>query len=133
MTFARCSSVLAARSFGRRASAPAQSSSRSSRSGTGSKQRGEFRIGNGSIIGRVWDSLFDYQTEVLANIAADDSTSVVDVTLDEFTPILFGRGSFLRGVSVVHRPRGMPSGRGRAHGRTQPGRGTIRCGSASGR
>ena len=24
------------------------------------------RIGNGSIIGRVWDSLFDYQTEVLA-------------------------------------------------------------------
>ena len=46
------------------------------------------RIGNGSIIGRVWDSLFDYQTEVLAHIAADDSTSEVDVTLDELTPIL---------------------------------------------
>ena len=46
------------------------------------------RIGNGSIIGRVWDSLFDYQTEVMASIAAEDSTSEVDVTLDELTPIL---------------------------------------------
>jgi len=46
------------------------------------------RIGNGSIIGRVWDSLFDYQTDVLATVASDDSTSEIEETLDGLTPIL---------------------------------------------
>jgi len=49
-----------------------------------------LRIGNGSIIGRVWESLFDYQTEVLATIAADDSTAEIEETLDGLIPILLG-------------------------------------------
>ena len=49
-----------------------------------------IHIGNGSIIGRVWDSVFDYQTAVLVTIAADDSTSEIEETLDELTPILLG-------------------------------------------
>ena len=48
------------------------------------------RILNGSISGRVWESLFDYQTDVLVTIAADDSTSEIEETLDELTPILLG-------------------------------------------
>ncbi len=47
-----------------------------------------LRIGNGSIIGRVWESLFDYQTDVLATIAADDSTAEIEETLDGLTSIL---------------------------------------------
>ena len=47
-----------------------------------------IRIGNGSIIGRAWESLFDYQTDVLATIAADDSTSEIEETLDGLAPIL---------------------------------------------
>jgi hypothetical protein len=48
------------------------------------------RILNGSISGRVWESLFDYQTDVLVTIAADDSTSEIEETLDELAPILLG-------------------------------------------
>jgi hypothetical protein len=47
-----------------------------------------IHIGNGSIIGRAWESLFDYQTDVLTTIAADDSTSEIEETLDGLTPIL---------------------------------------------
>jgi hypothetical protein len=47
-------------------------------------------IGNGSIIGRVWESLFDYQTAVMATIAADDSTAEIEQTLDGLVPVLLG-------------------------------------------
>jgi len=47
-----------------------------------------IHIGNGSIIGRVWETLFDYQTAVMATIASDDSTAEIEQTLDGLVPIL---------------------------------------------
>lgn len=40
-----------------------------------------IRVTNASLIGRVWENQFDYQTDVLATIAADDSTSEIQDTL----------------------------------------------------
>ena len=47
-----------------------------------------IHIGNGSIIGRIWDSLFDFQTAVLAEIASDSSTVEIEQTLDGLAPTL---------------------------------------------
>ncbi len=46
------------------------------------------RITNASVIGRVWKNQFDYQTEVLATIAADDSASEIVQTMDGIAEIL---------------------------------------------
>jgi len=43
---------------------------------------------NASLIGRVWENQFDYQTDVLATIAADDITSEIEDTLKDLAPIL---------------------------------------------
>jgi hypothetical protein len=47
-----------------------------------------IHITNASLIGRVWDDQFDYQTDVLATIAADDSTSEIEDTMSELAPVL---------------------------------------------
>ena len=46
------------------------------------------RFVNASLIGRIWKDQFDYQTEVLATIAADDSTSEIEDSLDKVTSML---------------------------------------------
>ena len=46
------------------------------------------RFVNASLIGRIWKDQFDYQTEVLATIAADDSGSEIDASLDQVTSML---------------------------------------------
>jgi hypothetical protein len=43
---------------------------------------------NASLIGRVWENQFDYQTDVLATIAADDSTSEIEDTVRDLAPVL---------------------------------------------
>ena len=40
------------------------------------------RFTNASIIGRIWDNQSEYQTDVLATIAADDSNTEVEESLD---------------------------------------------------
>ncbi len=47
-----------------------------------------IRMTNASLIGRVWENQFDYQTDVLAAIAADDSTSEIEDTLNDLAPVL---------------------------------------------
>ena len=47
-----------------------------------------IRYTNGSILGRIWDSQFDYQTDVLATIAADDSNSEVEASLDRMASFM---------------------------------------------
>lgn len=47
-----------------------------------------IRVTNASLIGRVWENQFDYQTDVLATIAADDSTSEIQDTLRGLAPVL---------------------------------------------
>jgi hypothetical protein len=47
-----------------------------------------IRVTNASIIGRVWENQFDYQTDVLATIAADDSASEIALTVDGIAPVL---------------------------------------------
>jgi hypothetical protein len=49
-----------------------------------------IRVTNGSLIGRAWASQFDYQTEVLATIAADDSASEISRTVHGLEPVLLG-------------------------------------------
>jgi len=46
------------------------------------------RFVNASLIGRIWKDQFDYQTEVLATIAADDSVSEIEDSLDRVTSML---------------------------------------------
>ena len=47
-----------------------------------------IRFTNASIIGRIWDSQSEYQTDVLAVIAADDSNSEVEESLDRMAPFI---------------------------------------------
>jgi hypothetical protein len=46
------------------------------------------RFVNASLIGRIWKDQFDYQTEVLATIAADDSVAEVEASLDQVISML---------------------------------------------
>jgi hypothetical protein len=46
------------------------------------------RFVNASLIGRIWRDQFDYQTEVLETIAADDSIAEVEASLDQVTSML---------------------------------------------
>jgi len=46
------------------------------------------RFTNASIIGRIWDNQSEYQTDVLATIAADDSNTEVEESLDRMAPFL---------------------------------------------
>ena len=48
------------------------------------------RFVNASLIGRIWKDQADYQTDVLAAVAADDSNSEVGQTLDLVAPFLAG-------------------------------------------
>ena len=77
-------------------------------------------IGNGSIIGRVWESLFDYQTAVMATIAADDSAAEIEQTLDGLVPDPSRRppSSLESRWSTV--PRGVSGRSGRQHGGPGP-------------
>ncbi len=47
-----------------------------------------IRFTNASIIGRIWKNQFEYQTDVLATIAADDSNVEVQATLDLIAPLV---------------------------------------------
>jgi hypothetical protein len=47
-----------------------------------------IRVTNASLIGRAWDSQFDYQTDVLATIAANDSGSEIARTVQGLVPVL---------------------------------------------
>jgi hypothetical protein len=47
-----------------------------------------IRFTNASIIGRIWESQSEYQTDVLAAIAADDSTSEVEESLDRMASFM---------------------------------------------
>jgi hypothetical protein len=49
-----------------------------------------IRITNASLIGRVWEDQFDYQTDVLATAASDDSASEIADTLQDLGPALMG-------------------------------------------
>jgi hypothetical protein len=46
------------------------------------------RVTNASLIGRVWENQSDYQTEVLAKIASDDSSSEIGQTMEGVEPVL---------------------------------------------
>ena len=46
------------------------------------------RLTNGSVIGRVWESMADFQTDVLVTFAADYSSSDIDDTLRAMAPVL---------------------------------------------
>ncbi len=48
------------------------------------------RFVNASLIGRIWKDQYDYQTDVLATVAADDSNSEVEQTLDLVATLLAG-------------------------------------------
>ena len=63
----------------------------------------------------MWESLFDYQTDVLATIAADDSTSEIEETLDGLSSISWVPDPGLR------YPAGPPYVRCAGRGRRQPG------------
>ncbi len=47
-----------------------------------------IRVTNASLIGRIWIDQFDYQTDVLAAAAADDSASEIADTLADLAPVL---------------------------------------------
>jgi hypothetical protein len=47
-----------------------------------------IRVTNASLIGRVWENQFDYQTDVLATIAADDSRTEIAATVTATVPAL---------------------------------------------
>ena len=47
-----------------------------------------IRYTNASIIGRIWDSQADYQTDVLVTVAADDSNSEVEESLDRMASFM---------------------------------------------
>jgi hypothetical protein len=49
-----------------------------------------IRVTNASLIGRVWENQYEYQTDVLATFAADDSTSEIEETLGGLVTILSG-------------------------------------------
>lgn len=46
------------------------------------------RITNASVIGRIWENQFDFQTDVLATVAANDSAAEISVTMEEIGPVL---------------------------------------------
>ena len=46
------------------------------------------RFVNASLIGRLWKDQHDYQTDVLATIAADDSITEIEASLDEVASLL---------------------------------------------
>lgn len=47
-------------------------------------------VTNASVIGRIWDSLADYQRELVCTIARDDSAVEHAATLDAILPVLRG-------------------------------------------
>ena len=47
-----------------------------------------IKVTNASLIGRVWENQYEYQTDVLATIAADDSASEIAQTIDGVDPVL---------------------------------------------
>jgi hypothetical protein len=47
-----------------------------------------IRVTNASLIGRVWANQYDYQTDVLATVAADDSASEIAQTVEGLAPLL---------------------------------------------
>ena len=48
------------------------------------------RFTNASIIGRIWENQSEYQTDVLATVAADDSNAEVQESLDRMAPFIGG-------------------------------------------
>lgn len=46
------------------------------------------RFTNASIIGRIWQNQSEYQTDVLATVAADDSNAEVQESLDRMAPFI---------------------------------------------
>jgi len=46
------------------------------------------RFVNASLLGRIWKDQFEYQTEVLETVAADDSVTEVETSLDRVTSLL---------------------------------------------
>ena len=49
-----------------------------------------IRVTNASIIGRIWENQFDYQTDVLAAVAGHHGTREVEDTLEAVAPVLAG-------------------------------------------
>jgi len=47
-----------------------------------------IRYTNGSILGRIWDSQSEYQTDVLVTVAADDSNSEVEESMDRMASFM---------------------------------------------
>jgi hypothetical protein len=47
-----------------------------------------IQVTNASLIGRIWENQSDYQTDVLATIAAHYGTSEIEDTIDSLTPVL---------------------------------------------
>jgi len=47
-----------------------------------------IRLTNASLIGRVWENQYDFQTDVLAAIAADDSAGEIGATLEFIAPVI---------------------------------------------
>ncbi len=47
-----------------------------------------IRFTNASVIGRIWENQFDFQTDVLAEVAADDSNAEVEESLNLMAPFL---------------------------------------------
>jgi hypothetical protein len=47
-----------------------------------------IRVTNASLIGRVWENQYEYQTDVLATIAADASTTEIEETVAGMAPLL---------------------------------------------
>ena len=48
------------------------------------------RVTNASVIGRIWDSQDDFQTELLSTIARDNGIQGLDATLEMIGPVLAG-------------------------------------------
>ncbi len=46
------------------------------------------RITNASLIGRIWANQYEFQTDVLELVAADDSSAEVEATLEDIGPVL---------------------------------------------
>jgi hypothetical protein len=47
-----------------------------------------IRTTNASIIGRIWANQYEFQTDVLEIIAADESNSEVEATMEDLAPVL---------------------------------------------
>jgi len=101
-----------------------------------------IRFTNASIIGRIWDCQSEYQTDVLAIIAADDSNSEIEESLDRMAPFIGSMDTSSeesRGWSLQSRcdrsdgaDLRLPPGRARISGARRAHRSTVRhCGGST--